>query len=76
MKISSFPGRVSVAERLEHRFVDSETLGSILGWGSQSFLIYDYEYILKLFIGQFTKVISTSYPEYDSETFLNPWEKE
>ena len=42
------PGRVSVAQRSEHRCVDSETLGSIPGWGSQIFRIYDYDGILIL----------------------------
>ena len=45
MKISGCPGRVSVAQRSEHRYVDSETLGSIPGWGSQSFRIYNYDRI-------------------------------
>ena len=42
MKISDCPSRVSVAQRSEHRYVDSETLRSIPGWGSRSFRIYHY----------------------------------
>ena len=44
MKISDCPGRVSVAQRSAHRsVVDMETLGSIPGWGSQSFRLYNYK---------------------------------
>ena len=43
MKIPDCPSRISVAQRSEHRCVDSQILGSIPGWGSQSFRIYDYE---------------------------------
>ena len=43
MKNSDCPGRVSVAQRSEHRYVDSETLDSIPGWGSQIFRIYKYK---------------------------------
>ena len=42
MKISDCPSRVAVAQRSEHRYIDSETLGSIPGWGSQIFRIYIY----------------------------------
>ena len=42
MKISGCPSRVSVAQRSDHRYVDSETLGSIPCWGSQIFRIYKY----------------------------------
>ena len=40
MKIPDFTGRVSVAQRSEHWYVDSETLGLIPGWGSEIFRIY------------------------------------
>ena len=43
MKISDCLSRVSVAQRSEHRNVDSEILGSIPGWGSRIFRIYKYE---------------------------------
>ena len=43
MKISDCPGRVSVAQWSERRYVDSETLDSIPGWNSQSFRIYNYD---------------------------------
>ena len=43
MKISGCPGLVSVAQRSEYRYVDSDTLGSIFGWGSQIFRVYKWE---------------------------------
>ena len=43
MEISDCPSRVSVSQWSERRYVDSETLGSIPGWGSQSFRIYNYD---------------------------------
>ena len=43
MKISDCPSCVSVAQRSEHRYVVSETLGSIPGWGSQIFRMYNYD---------------------------------
>ena len=43
MKIPDCPSSVSVAQRSEHWYVDSETLGSIPGWGSQIFRIYNYD---------------------------------
>ena len=42
-KISDCPSRVSIAQRSEHRYVDSETLGSIPGWDNQSFHKYNYD---------------------------------
>ena len=45
MKISGCPGRVSVAQRSEHRYVGSETLVSIPSWGSEIFCIYKYDRI-------------------------------
>ena len=50
MKISDCPSRVLVAQRSEHRYVDSETLGSIPGWGSQIFCIYKHDCIKSSFI--------------------------
>ena len=43
MKICDCPSRVSLAQRSEHRYIASETLGSILCWGSHIFRIYNYE---------------------------------
>ena len=43
MKISGCHSRVSVAQFSEHRYVDSETLVSIPGWGSRIFRVYNYD---------------------------------
>ena len=43
MKISYCPSRVSLAQRSEHRYIASETFGSIPGWDSQIFRIYNYD---------------------------------
>ena len=53
MKISDCPSRVSVAQRLEHQYVDSGTLDSISGSGSQNFCLYInlfYYYIILHYI--------------------------
>ena len=63
MKISDYPSRVSVAQRSEYRYVDLETLGSIPGWGSQSFRIYNYDRI---------KILSSYIKEKQEKPALSP----
>ena len=48
MKISDCPSSVSVAQRSEHRYVDSETMCSISGCGSQIFRIYKHWVFLRV----------------------------
>ena len=62
-QISDCRSRVSVAQRSEHRYVDSETLGSIPGWGSQSFRIYNYDCIkiLSSYINHFLQNMNFIY---------------
>ena len=45
-EISDCPSRVLVAQRSEHPYVDSGTLGSNPSWGSQIFRIYIYCYYI------------------------------